>query len=273
MGSIMFLAMCSGFDVVSGPMVGSWIQSELTGEPGTVGAVVPGRYAAYARILHPVESMSGERSSWEAVAERTGGTVHPQVQWHALVGVRDPDDLAESLGRFGQPRRGELPVDLFLEVTEVIAAVSDPKWCYFAFWTGWAWATGLLPLTRRPVGETALKGARTEKSSNEGIHGDLALPLLTVGTNDFRVLRGTLGSAKCIEGPQSPKAIGPHAPNILWPDDRSWCLVTDIDFDSTLVGGSKTLIQALASWHRLTVLGVVPDESLSMAADRVNTLS
>jgi hypothetical protein len=27
--------------------------------------------------------------------------------------------------------------------------------------------------------------------------------------------------------------------------DKAWCLVTDIDFDSTLVGGSATLIEEI----------------------------
>jgi hypothetical protein len=35
------------------------------------------------------------------------------------------------------------------------------------------------------------------------------------------------------------------SPNYIWPSDRTWCLVTDVDFDSTLVGGSNSLVKEI----------------------------
>ena len=36
--------------------------------------------------------------------------------------------------------------------------------------------------------------------------------------------------------------------NMIWPDDRSWFLATDIDLNTTYIGGSEALVQALHGW-------------------------
>jgi hypothetical protein len=62
----------------------------------------------------------------------------------------------------------------------------------------------------------------------------------------------------------------PQSPNLLWPVDPSWCVATEIDFDSTLVGGSARLIEAVLADPRLEALPVRPDDSLQADADTVN---
>ena len=44
----------------------------------------------------------------------------------------------------------------------------------------------------------------------------------------------------------------PQSPNLLWPSDRSWILVTEIDYDVTLIAGSEKLIEAILSTDSLT---------------------
>jgi hypothetical protein len=34
-----------------------------------------------------------------------------------------------------------------------------------------------------------------------------------------------------------------HSPNLWWPDDRSWCVATEVDLDWTYLGGSRALIE------------------------------
>jgi hypothetical protein len=41
-------------------------------------------------------------------------------------------------------------------------------------------------------------------------------------------------------------------PNLWWPDDRAWCVRTDIDLASTYVAGSEALIQDLLAEPRLS---------------------
>jgi hypothetical protein len=40
-------------------------------------------------------------------------------------------------------------------------------------------------------------------------------------------------------------------PSLGWPDDHAWCVATEIDFDSTLVGCSKECASALLTDDRL----------------------
>jgi hypothetical protein len=59
---------------------------------------------------------------------------------------------------------------------------------------------------------------------------------------EYVLLSGALASA--VEVAESAEATGcpPTSPNLMWPEDCSWLLASEIDFDSTLVGGSDALI-------------------------------
>jgi hypothetical protein len=57
---------------------------------------------------------------------------------------------------------------------------------------------------------------------------------------------------------------------MIWPADRSWYLATEIDFDSTLVGGSAKLIEAILSEPSFEALSIDRQAMLTWDADRVN---
>jgi len=59
-------------------------------------------------------------------------------------------------------------------------------------------------------------------------------------------------------------------PELSWPQDRSWCAATEIDFDSTLVAGSTALIDAVVADSGLEAWPVEPEDALSIAGDTVN---
>lgn len=61
-------------------------------------------------------------------------------------------------------------------------------------------------------------------------------------------------------------------PNILWPADRSWFLGSEIDFDSTLIGGSRALIDAILSSDDLEAAEVAEDTDLTITGDAINPL-
>jgi hypothetical protein len=61
-----------------------------------------------------------------------------------------------------------------------------------------------------------------------------------------------------------------EAPNLIWPADRSWLVVSEVDFDSTLVGGPRELIEALVAAPDLEVYEVEPDTSLAAFSDKCN---
>ena len=61
-----------------------------------------------------------------------------------------------------------------------------------------------------------------------------------------------------------------RSPNLLWPADRSWFLASEIDFDSTLVGGSRDLAAAILGDPQIEAARVREDDSLRFDADAVN---
>ena len=76
-------------------------------------------------------------------------------------------------------------------------------------------------------------------------------------------------------GPVDRTLESPHpfdqSPNLWWPEDRAWFVATEIDFDSTFVGGDDRLIAALASDQRLEALVILLSARADAAADRINS--
>ena len=96
-------------------------------------------------------------------------------------------------------------------------------------------------------------------------------PRLRLPGRDHVLFRGPLRAALTI-GHTLPGGMRfwPRSPNLLWPADRSWCLATEIDFDSTLVAGSRALVDAVLAAPDLEAWDVGPDDDLTNAGDHVN---
>jgi hypothetical protein len=62
-----------------------------------------------------------------------------------------------------------------------------------------------------------------------------------------------------------------QSPNLWWPEDRAWFVATEIDFDSTFVGGDDPLIAVLVTDRRLEALPIALSARADAAADRVNS--
>ena len=58
-----------------------------------------------------------------------------------------------------------------------------------------------------------------------------------------------------------------QTPNLWWPDDRTWCVASDIDLASTYVGGPRPLLDRLLNDARFEALAVQPTDVLAAAAD------
>lgn len=97
-------------------------------------------------------------------------------------------------------------------------------------------------------------------------------PALEVRLQDREYLlgRGPLDAALGVGHQISDDWFAPQSPNLFWPDDRAWCVATDIDFDSTLVGGPNQLIKDLLANPTLEAWQVNPGDSLQDDADHIN---
>lgn len=60
------------------------------------------------------------------------------------------------------------------------------------------------------------------------------------------------------------------AANLWWPEDRSWCVATEIDFGWTYVGGSQALIDAVVTCVDLEALPARVTDAVTFAGDTVN---
>src|SRR5665647_1982520 len=62
----------------------------------------------------------------------------------------------------------------------------------------------------------------------------------------------------------------PQSPSLIWPTDNSWCVATEVDFDSTLIAGDRHLIDAVLGAEDLEATPIQPGDSLDSRGDTVN---
>jgi hypothetical protein len=241
---------------------GAWIAPKLGGEFGAVTLQVPSGYAAYARICHPARDEKGTPVSWSDVAAATGRQAHPLMQWHALVGSADPFNFAGSLWRGDAPERGDLAPAPFAALCDLLAAhTRSPTECVFGIWEGWAWVHGG-SVRMSATGSEAVPGAFTEQERDQA---GLVLP-----GRKYVLLTGPLAAASQLGDPHGLRGFEPHSPNLMWPADRAWFVASEVDFDSTLVGGTAEVIQSILDSPTLDAWPVEPDSSLASDADKIN---
>jgi hypothetical protein len=261
-----------GLAPVTDASVGAWISPRLCGFGGRVCCIVPAGFAGYARILHPPADEHGSPASWAQVCEVTGRIAHPLMQWHAISTTPQAGaQTGDSPWPGSDPEVGNLPPAVLADVLELLAGFTvDPGDCYDAVWDGWGWLHGRgatvvayhesdrrpvrpPPPQPPPVSAEVLAGARLRHPGRGYLlfHGPLRAAL-SIGhqvTTDWRL---------------------PQSPSLLWPADGSWLLATEVDFDSTLVGGSAELIAELLQAPQLEAWPVSVDDDLTINGDRVN---
>jgi hypothetical protein len=220
---------------------GVWVSSaRRRGTPGTVGALVPAVFEAYARVLHPAVRYAGDDDvevPWAVVAAHNGTVLHPLAQWAPL--TRGPADSQSPLWDDG-PSEGHLPVAVAARLAALLGRHTDtPQDCLFGRWVGFGFDAATL---------------------------DGAPLLLLRGGHDVVLLRGGVADAARNLAPE------PHeqSANLWWPADRAWCVVTDIDLVSTYVGGSAACIAELLDTPGLEAFPASPDDGVGVDADAVN---
>jgi hypothetical protein len=251
----------------------AWIASRLEGRFGAVTRTVPSGFAAYARICHPATDRAGRLTTWPEVATRTGRQAHPLMQWHALVGSADPLNVTGSLWPGDDPQRGNLVPEVLARLFDVLADhTATPERCFFCLWEGWGW------IRSSPIGPAVARASRTGDapgSYDDPIAPafsaeDLSQPRVHHPGRDYLLLAGPLPAALEIGHWHTAEWFEPQSPNLFWPADRAWCVASEIDFDSTLIGGTTELVNAILQTPELDAWPVQPDASLAHDADHFN---
>jgi hypothetical protein len=238
--------------------------------------------------------------TWREAAEIFGATFHAQAQWHALAGDDDGSTIFTPDGRWvDPPATGGLESDLFGALARVLAAhTSTPDAGFAALWEGRGGLVGHLGLgpsrTFFQAGDpndavlqhhNAMLGNSMKDVWNnvfrrrtwqEGIlprelsEGPrLQLPerafVLFAGGVDEFARNGWWLEVPWRDRPAEAHGFEPAAqtPNLVWPDDRAWVMVSEVDFDSTIVGGSAELVAALVADPNLEAAEIPADTVLS----------
>jgi hypothetical protein len=243
-----------------------WIAPRLSGRFGTVGLTVPRGYPAYALICHPAANAADEPVSWAEVARATERRAHALMQWHAIVGSPDYLNMTGSLWDGADPCRGDLDhLALSVLCDRLAGDPEDEPDCYFCLWEGYGELEtyGWLETTFAPHFKVTARDRHTF-TSDEITRSRLHLP-----DRDYVVLAGPLGSALRI-GSFAAELFWPQSPNLFWPADQAWCVASEIDFDSTLVGGPLRLIDAILRTPELDAWPITADDSLACDVDEIN---
>jgi hypothetical protein len=168
------------------------------------------------------------------MAEASNAVVHPSVDWEAME-ARNPQGFG--VARYLAPPRGSLPAAQRNAVAEVLSRhTRAPQSCYFGIWEGY--------------GDVVTGGAVTFEIPHRSMalfHGDLSCLVMTFSRSRDQ------------------------SANLSWPEGKEWCVATDIDLDSTYVGGSVECVHALLEDERLEGFTVIANQRITRDADGINT--
>jgi hypothetical protein len=138
--------------------------------------------------------------------------------------------------------------DLRLLVNVLRRHTATPDDCFFGQWTVW----GYLPRPTRTwtfadgIAYAREPEPRVEQTDLRAL--DEPLHLATDYT--YRLFSGPLDAAQMVGHWPNEHLFDAHAPDLIWPQDRAWCVRRDGDSD-TIVAGSPTLIHDLTAHREL----------------------
>lgn len=223
--------------------------SVATGQAGWIGprlspfgsdrvdSVIPAGFAAYARLLHPAwrSNAVGEQVvRWQEVADWSGLPLQRRSQFHdiALPG-HTPAERApwDSQG----PAAGSLTGDDAAALVELLAKhTADEQRCWFCLWGGYGWEDDTVP---------------------SWVHSG---PQVQLPGRDYLLYAGPVEAALAF--------VDSHyqTPNLWWPEDRSWCVASEIDLPWTYLAGSEALIENVLAEARLEALPARADDPIQL---------
>lgn len=249
-----------------------------------------------------MELFTVEEATWTSAADVFGTTMHPLAQWHRLLrNSRDLDSRIAADGReFTGPVEGQMSASMLAAMTsDLVAHTSTPDAGFVAVWEGWGGllgghggnGRGFITLSDTPSRVPAWwNNARANFENpfrkakwHSGILSDeisqgarLELPgrghvlfsaAPTAFTDPDWILHVPWRDREAEERGFAPDA---SHPSILWPADRAWVMVSEIDYDSTIVAGSAELVRALCDDLSLEALPIPEGSALHGDADEIN---
>lgn len=237
-----------GVDLVRDISSAAWLTARLwawrRNPPVRVGSMVPERYPAYGRLLHPAGSATadGPRAiRWADIAAAKGRTIDGTVRFNDVVDWDPARDGSLPPWPYRPPRDGSMGEHECRVLAEVLAGfTATPRQCWFCLWDGWD-----VPQLRPP------------NAGLPRVHGQhrnyfLFTGPVTAATSFRGVIHAEWNSELSARWDQSP--------SLWWPEDRAWCVGTDIDGYSTYLACNDKCLDALVHDSRVEVLPVKIDD-------------
>lgn len=246
-----------------------------------------------------------EPATWAQAADAFGTTMHALAQWQHL--VRTPVDgdwhtrIAPDGREFEAPSEGELdPVQLGVLATHLVAHTTTPDAGVAALWEGRGGLLGFVGHTPSrsffPVDDDPHHRAMLDRSTHDPFNNVFRKPTWQEGILSREISEGprlSLPQRDHVLFSAPPRAFADESwilgapwrdhvaegwgfepsaqsPSILWPDDRAWVVVSEVDHDSTIVAGSAELIRAICADARVEALPIREGADLDWDADEVN---
>ncbi len=98
------------------------------------------------------------------------------------------------------------------------------------------------------------RAAATARDGAPGVATRPHRPHLRSSGRDYHLFGGPVDAATRIGHWITKEWFDAQSPSIFWPEDHSWCVATEVDADTTLVGGSRDLIAEVTNSSLLEAL-------------------
>jgi len=247
-----------------------WIPGRLNPFAKNVGSIVPKGFEAYARIFHPGTERPSEREAptvevrWAEAAARSGKIAHPEMQFHAIA----PPPIERWFGlepAVFEPRNGILSPGQAGALVELLSKhTATPNACWLCLWEGYGYNTALsLSAVWLSTEDAPPPSHPPQRPAGAAQFGELLehRKRVQLPGRGYLLFKGSVAQAQGWE----------DGPNLWWPEDRAWCVASEIDFPYTYVGGSKALVDDILEHPDLEALPAAVEDGINANSDKINS--
>lgn len=252
-----------------------------------------------------VDQFVDEPATWAETATAFGTTLHPLAQWQRI--VRTPTDgdwhtrISPDGREFSAPAEGELAPEMLASIASHLAShTTTPDAGFAALWEGRGGLVGHMghgpsrgfytfsddpnhqAMLDRSIRDPLNNAFRTQTWQEGILSREISEgPRFRLPNRDYVLFHGAISAfanqdwvldVPWRDAPAEEHGFAPSAqtPSILWPDDHAWVMVSEIDYDSTIVAGPAELVAAICADERLEAFAIPENADLTWDADEVN---
>jgi len=252
-----------------------WIADQMAPFGSCMAAIVPNGFDAYVRLLHPAKDTNDEPMRWADVAAQSGRTMHRLAQFHA---INSASLTAADPSMNEPPETGNLAPHLLKPLCATLTGhTRTPQSCFFCLWEGYGWLRDTGPRGRivwAPIGYSGPPEPPFGYSDEvpEFIRAAaIAESRVYLPGRDYLLFEGPLEGATDFGWYLTRDHFIPQSPNLFWPEDRAWCIASEIDLYCTVVGGSHALADSVLANPSLETWRVFPSDPITADSDELNS--